>query len=265
MKYTKRKKYVQLETWSSPEVKNYIQRGKRLVIIPVGSFEQHGPHAPLGTDTFICVEVSHRIAMNLGGLVLPPVWFGVSDEHMDYAGTVTLSPTTLCNLLVDIVLSLKASGYKDIVILNGHGSNEDTLHLVKEQVEDKAGQELKLLVLSYWDKLPGKERKQLSSLEWGLHANEFETSIISSIYPSMVKKMKGIKNFPELSPVQKSQLNEILFRDLIKGSNGVWGDPTQASIKKGSALMALIELTLTNYLLEVLIFHNTDPNCQLGN
>ncbi|MDA8236148.1 MAG: creatininase family protein [Clostridia bacterium] len=250
MKYTKRMKYLKMETWSSPEASNFVQRGNRPVIIPVGSFEQHGPHAPLGTDTFICLEVCHRIAMRIGAVLLPPVWFGVSDEHMDYTGTITLSPNTLCNLLVEIVLSLNTGGFKDIVILNGHSGNLGALKMFKEQVNDKVRKETNLLVLSYWDKLPDKESKQLSSLEWGLHANEFETSIISSIYPYMVKKMKGISHFPELSPTQKSGFNNTSFKDLMKGSNGVWGDPTQASIKKGKSLMSLIELTLTNYLLE---------------
>lgn len=252
MNYMKRIKSAQLEMWSSPEVKRHTQKDNRLAIIPVGSFEQHGPHCPLGTDTFISTEVSHRIALKLGGVVVPPVWFGVSDEHMDFAGTITVSPEILVALLAEITISLAASGFDNILIINGHGSNEPHLKTVDEKVREKAGRDIKITVLSYWDELPEKERQQLSSLEWGLHANEFETSIISAIFPSLVKKMKGIANFPDTSALKNQDLNEKLFKHLMKDTNGVWGDPERASIKKGRSLLAKIELSLTNCLTRVL-------------
>lgn len=259
MKYRKRiVKSVQLETWSSAEVKTHLQLDNRLAIVPVGSFEQHGPHAPLGTDTFISVEVSYRLAQRLGAVVVPPVWFGISDEHMDFAGTITVSPDTLCNLMADIVISLKAGGFNDILILNGHAGNEPHLSCVRDMVTQKSGQEINLLIKSYWEELPEGEKKKLSSLEWGLHANEFETSVIAAILPATVKKIKDTGNFPDMSTLNGQDMNEKVFKNLIKNSNGVWGDPTRASIKRGRALLAQIELTLTNYLAKELKLSNSD-------
>lgn len=248
---------MQLETWSSPEVKQYLQKDNNLAIFPVGSFEQHGPHAPLGTDTFIAYEISRRIAQKLGAVVLPPVWYSVSGEHMDFAGTITVSPDTLISLVSEVVISLQASGFTNILILNGHGTNERYLNAARKRVIEKTGKKVNLMVISYWDKLPEKEKQKLCSLEWGLHANEFETSIITAILPSIVKKLKDIANFPDLSGID-GEINEQIFKKLIKGSNGVWGDPGRASIKKGRSLLALLELTLVNFLNQTVKFSFLD-------
>lgn len=168
MNYRKpRVKSVQLETWTSPEVKNHVNKNG-LAIIPLGSFEQHGPHAPLGTDTFISLEVSNRLAKRLDSVVLPPIWYGISDEHMDFAGTITVSPETLTNLIGDIVVSLMASGFTKFLIINGHPGNIQYFDLIKEKLYKKASRKTELLIVSYWDKLPDNERNRLSSLEWGL-------------------------------------------------------------------------------------------------
>ena len=98
----------------------------------------------------------------------------------------------------------------------------------------------------------------MSSLEWGLHANEFETSVIAAIFPSMVKKIKDIDNFPDISSINTQEMNGKLFKNLIKNSNGVWGNPTRASIKIGRSLLAQIELTLTNYLIRELELANSE-------
>lgn len=265
MNYRKpRVKSVQLETWTSPEVKNYVNKNG-LAIIPLGSFEQHGPHAPLGTDTFISLEVSNRLAKRLDSVVLPPIWYGISDEHMDFAGTITVSPETLTNLIVDIVVSLMASGFAKFLIINGHAGNIQYFDLIKEKLYKKASRKTELLIVSYWDKLPDNERNRLSSLEWGLHANEFETSIISAIFPGMVKKLRDIRNFPDLSVIDNQEINEKVFRRLIKDSNGVWGDPEQASVKKGRALLATIELTLSNYLIHALKIKNPKVKRNVSN
>lgn len=266
MNYRKRtERSVQLETLTSQEVRCLTEKDNNLAFIPLGSFEQHGPHAPLGTDTFISREISMRLARKLGGVVVPPISFGVSDEHMDFPGTITISPATLGNLLMDIIKSLISGGFNKIVILNGHGTNEQILVKIREKIEWDAGLKNTVIAISYWDRLPENERNKLSSLEWGLHANEFETSIITAIVPSMVKKLKDIKHFPDTSKLKGQEIDEKVFRQLIKDSNGVWGDPGQASIKKGRALLAVIELTLANYLIQIFKLSDSTSGRQLGN
>jgi len=241
---------VQLEEWSSPEVLDHLRVSDRLVIIPLGSFEQHGPHAPLGTDTFICYEICLRLARKLNGVTVPPVWFSVSEEHMDFAGTITISPETFCNYMSDIILSLERGGFRKILVLNGHGTNESYFPLIQAKVEKGlSGEgELEVLFLSYWTALPPNERDYLGSLKWGLHANAFETSLILAILPELVKNIKNSSHFPDVSGLDVNDLDAVLFRSLIEGSNGVWGDPTNASVEKGESLLARIESSLANIL-----------------
>ncbi len=246
---------MQLETWSSPELKTYLEKGKRVAIIPVGAVEQHGPHAPLGTDTMICVEISRRIACNLGGIVIPPVWFGVSVEHMDFSGTITIDPETFCQLIINLVHSLAASGFCKIVVLNGHGTNEQYFATIQAAVirsnhQNQFAEPLELECLSYWSKLLPREKDLLGSMEWGFHANAYETSIVAAIWPGLVKMLKNTGNFPDITKFKDRCLDENMFREIIKGTNGVWGDPAQASINKGRVLLKRIELTLTEFLIQ---------------
>lgn len=241
----------QLETWSSCQVQDQIKSVSRLVIIPLGSFEQHGPHAPLGTDTFICWEVCQRLARKLNGFSIPPIWYSVSEEHMDFAGTITISPETFCNYVSDIILSLALGGFTKILALNGHGSNEAYFAPIRTKVQEKFTGELNLQLLSYWTALSNEERDYLCSFQWGLHANAFETSVMSAISPGLVKKIGNCSHFPDVSGLNLGDLDANQFRNLIKGSNGVWGDPGQASMKKGRSLLASIDQSLAQYVTEV--------------
>ncbi|KUO77134.1 MAG: hypothetical protein APF81_21490 [Desulfosporosinus sp. BRH_c37] len=243
-----RQSLQQLETWTSPEVQNHDREVHKFVIIPLGSFEQHGPHAPLGTDTFIGWEICQRLASKLNGVTVPPVWFSVSEEHMDFAGTITIKPETFCDYVSDIIFSLARGGFTKILVLNGHGTNETYFPQIYAKVKEGYKGELNLLLLSYWTALPIKEREYLCSLQWGLHANAFETSVILAIFPSLVRKVKNCSHFPDVSGLDVKDLDAIHFRSLLKNSNGVWGDPSKATLRKGQTLLASIEETLSSYV-----------------
>jgi len=99
----------------------------RVVILPVGSFEQHGPYLPYETDSLVACEVAKRLGARLRAPVLPPLNYGVSTEHMGFPGTVTLEPTTLCLILRDILASLAEHGVELVIVVNGHGGNKHVL------------------------------------------------------------------------------------------------------------------------------------------
>ncbi|MEM2914175.1 MAG: creatininase family protein, partial [Candidatus Bathyarchaeia archaeon] len=93
-------------------------------ILPIGSIEQHGPHLPLGTDWMIVEEIARKVAEKLGNCyLLPAIPYGNSQEHLDFPGTVTLKPSTLAQVVRDIVMSLYLNGLKKIIIIQGHGGN----------------------------------------------------------------------------------------------------------------------------------------------
>lgn len=115
-----------LENLSYPEVEDYLME-KKIVLVPVGSVEQHSPYGLIGTD-FIAAEFIARAAgESMGVLVAPTITYGVSPHHMAFKGTVTFSPDTMIAVISDIVRSLVTHGFETIFFVNGHGGNVSTI------------------------------------------------------------------------------------------------------------------------------------------
>lgn len=124
-------------TWQ--EVASYLER-KDIVLIPVGSTEQHGPHLPLGVDALVAQRLAEDAARRADVLVAPPIWFGWAPQHMGFAGTVTLRAETLTALIEDVCLSLIHHGFRRIVIVNGHRiANLPPLQVAVARVRHKTG------------------------------------------------------------------------------------------------------------------------------
>src|SRR5690349_13991646 len=105
---------VWLNELTSDDVEAYLKRDDT-IIVPIGATETHGPHLPLGTDTFEAVDYSEGIARAAGVLVTPPIWFGDSPHHMGRPGTISIASQTLIDLLKDVYRSLIHHGFTRIV------------------------------------------------------------------------------------------------------------------------------------------------------
>ena len=118
-------KTVFLGEMTNPEIEKHLAaRGSNpLVMIPIGSTEQHGPHGPLLTDTFIPTEVCRRVAGQIGALVAPSVPYGLSYPHKGFTGVVYLRMSTFAALVEDLCLQFATMGFKRIVFVNGHYDN----------------------------------------------------------------------------------------------------------------------------------------------
>src|SRR6266540_6245 len=99
------------------------ERAARVALLPVGSFEQHGPFLPLATDTVVAMTVARAIGAITPMLQLPPVTISCSHEHAAWSGTVSISAATLFAVVNDVAESVRRSGVERLVIVNGHGGN----------------------------------------------------------------------------------------------------------------------------------------------
>src|ERR671934_1497020 len=93
------------------QVEEYLDGGNELVLVPTGSTEQHGPHAPLSTDVIIPTEVCRRVATRLGALVAPAVNYGISAAHRGFRGLAYLTPPTFDAVIQDVAFSLAEAGF----------------------------------------------------------------------------------------------------------------------------------------------------------
>ncbi len=98
-----------------------ITKNIKMVILPIGACEQHGPHLPLGVDTIDCYEIAKRVSAKTGVPVIPPIIYGVSQSHGKFPGTISIRPETMIKMICEICEWLyNNSGIRKILLLNGH-------------------------------------------------------------------------------------------------------------------------------------------------
>jgi creatinine amidohydrolase len=142
------------------------------ILVPVGSTEQHGPHAPLGTDTYTADFVANIIAEKSKILVLPTIPIGVSDHHRQFTGTLWVPSRLFHDYMVAVILSAASHGWRKFLIVNGHGGNTPSLREVCEELRRRHGI-FAAVVNAYPPKMDG-------------HAGRDETSIMLHIHPDLV-------------------------------------------------------------------------------
>ncbi|GGS86484.1 MULTISPECIES: creatininase family protein [Streptomyces] len=156
-----------------------------VAVLPVGSYEQHGPYLPLITDTAIACIIAREIAAAYPVLVLPPISIACSHEHGTWPGTVSISARTLHAVITDIAASLEASGIHKLVLVNAHGGNYVLSNIVQEA--NLTEPRMSLFPQSReWSR--AREHAGLSSSAHDdMHAGEIETSILLHAEPSLVR------------------------------------------------------------------------------
>lgn len=218
-----------------------------LVILPIGSTEQHGPHLPVDTDAYYASEIARRAAARAGNaLVTPPVSFGVSPEHQDFHGTLSLRIETFLNLLRDICDSLVIQGFRKIVLLNGHGTNAPLIAAFNYDFMRTHG--VSLASMSWFDLIPVDELREI--LEGGSggsdHAGEFETSVALHLRPELVRRERAFADYGDED--HKRAITSFGMRGMFDPGvaviaahslrqSGVNGDPTLATAEKGRLIL----------------------------
>src|ERR1700722_458630 len=165
-----------LENLTWPEVKR-LKPATKVVVLPLGSFEQHGHHLPLTTDTDIVTAVARGVERRHAKkiLCLPTLWPGHSTHHLNFPGTLSVSQMPYIQLVVELGRSIAEMGAKKIFLLNGHGGNDVPLRAAVRELKSEFPS-VRVVFASYWSLANQSIRDVRESPSGGLgHACEMET------------------------------------------------------------------------------------------
>jgi creatinine amidohydrolase len=243
------------------EIKEAAQKD-RVAVLPVATYEDHGPHLPVDTDVVLCTGICERAVARIPeeAVLAPAVPHGYSPHHMDFHGTLTIAWDTFIRYVKDVCCSLAHHGFKRILVVNGHGSNASPLDLAARLSIIEYQGRILCASVNHWDLRRAKEvGKALRESDYGgtSHAGEYETSLYLALKPELVDMSKAVD---ERSPLSPSFRTDLLAGTHPQGSgarlvpywsvqtaSGVLGDATKASREKGekfleAAVQGLVEL-----------------------
>ena len=225
---------LELDKLTWPEVRSELEAGRDTVVVAFGATEQHGPHMPLATDALIGDELARAVAERLDAFVAPTVRVGCSSHHLDFPGTLSLEDETFHAIVADLVRSLVRGGFRRVVLVPTHGGNFAPLAAAIERLGEVEGVQVAALTdLTSLLRIAtiGQEEHGVPLGEGGLHAGEWETSMLLAIHPELVKMDRAEAGYT-------GDLREGIERMFTGGTkavaeNGTVGDPAKASADHG--------------------------------
>jgi creatinine amidohydrolase len=199
-----------------------------IIAVPIGSFEQHGPHLPLDTDTRIANALAEGLVASFEPgdvLIGPTLTMSSSGEHAGFPGTLSIGADVVEHLVVELVRSADWSG--GVVLINGHGGNARP---VQRAVNTLLGEGRR--VLAWWPHIRNGDA----------HAGESETSMMLAIAPALVRMTKAEAGRPEplVDLIDELRANGVR----AVSPNGVLGDPRKATASHGKALLTRLIIDL---------------------
>ena len=235
---TRFKRKDKIKTWGLAVAKRSSHRKATVAVLPVGSFEQHGPYLPLVTDTVIACTIAKQIAATYPVQPLPPVTISCSHEHAAWPGTVSISARTLYSVVRDIADALRLSGIQNLVLVNGHGGNYVLANIVQEA---RGGMALFPGVRD-WETARAAAGIETSA-DSDMHAGELETSILLHAHPNLVKAGHGTGDW-----LADERRHLLTLGMAPYTESGVVGRPSLASARKGEKLLAELVESFGEYL-----------------
>ncbi len=208
-------------------------RGATVAVLPVGSFEQHGSHLPLITDTVVACAIASAISERYDLLLLPPVTISCSQEHAAFAGTVSIRAQTLIAVVEDIAESLAHQGVRGLVLVNGHGGN----YVLSNVVQQANVGDVRMALFP--GKLDWQAAHDAAGIETDLtadmHGGEVETALLLHVAPELVGDGYADED------VDAGKRPHLLMLGVEGYSkSGIVGRPSMASPDEGERLLAAL-------------------------
>ena len=207
---------------------------RAVLLVPVGSCEQHGPHLPLGTDAMIATAICDRVVRRVAGTVVAPaLTVTASGEHAGFPGTLSIGTDVTAQVIVEIARSADWSA--GIVLVNGHGGNHEAVERAVSLIRREGRR-----VLAWWPRFPGGDA----------HAGRTETSLMLAIRPDLVRGDRVAPGDARPSAEIASTLREGGVAAV--SPSGVLGDPTAATLSEGIRLLDTLVDDLTRLIAPIL-------------
>jgi creatinine amidohydrolase len=221
------------ELMTSPEIADAVAKGMDLALLPVGATEQHGPHLATGCDTISPEEIAWRVSERTGVVVLPALPYGISLGHTSHwAGTVSLHPQTLTQVVLEIARWVIASGFSKLIMLNGNGPNVPALESARIQLRYEFPR-CRFRVLSLFDCSQRVQQHYFSDAS-DIHANRGETSLLLHVRRQAVRP-EAVVDEEDITP------GKVFSYDMPSTTkSGVVGRPSLASPEDGAHLTQML-------------------------
>ena len=250
--------------WSQLTTRDFaaLDPATTVAVLPLGATEQHGPHLPLGVDsTLVDGIVAAALPLlpdSVSALFLPTQHIGLSPEHANFPGTLTLSSETLIRLWKDIGAGVARAGVRKLVLFNAHGGHVGAMDVVARELRIAQG----LIVYGVsWFNLPLDEANALFSSDehrFGVHAGDVETSMMLALAPAQVRMSQArdfgsasrdrSAHYPILGNGRSAKLGWAM-EDY--NAAGAAGNAANATAGKGEAVVAAAAAQLALLLAEV--------------
>jgi creatinine amidohydrolase len=217
-----------------------------IAVLPLAATEQHGPHLPLRTDVPIAeaylARVRELLPETIPATFLPVEEIGISTEHTDYPGTLTLSPEAALRKWSEIGDNVARAGLKKLVLVSSHGGNSAAMSIIAQELRARRGM---LAVTTAWSRFGAPDGVfTAQELRHGIHGGAVETSIMLARYPREVRR-EAVANFVPSSIAIEQHYRRLsthrpapfAWQAQDLHVSGAAGDATQASAEKGERLL----------------------------
>ena len=236
-------RYFAYLTWQ--QIQTMTNKENTVIIQPIGAIEQHGHHLPLVVDAAISQGVLGKalglLNEEIPAFALPTLYYGKSNEHDGFPGTISLSAKTLLSLLEEMASSIYQAGFRKLILMNSHGGQPQIMEIIARDLHQKYA-DLAVFPFFTWN-VPNITNELLTKKEQelGIHGGDAETSLMLALLPKQVNMDLAVKEYPrDLAPNSLLSIEgKLPFAWLTKdlSSSGVMGDATVASKEKGDRIL----------------------------
>lgn len=227
------------EELTAPDFVQAVEKSAKTCILPIGVFEKHGAHIPMGSDLFQARDFAIRAAEKEYTVVFPWYYFSQINEARHQPGTIAYSPELIWKVLQETLNELARNGFEKIIIVNGHGGNNDFLHYFgMAQLSERRSYNLYL----FQPKIDAETEKKVEDLTqvdpYNAHAGNDESSVMKALKPDLVHLDRA---------TQQSGINQDRLKNLPFTYTGIWwyasypnhygGDGSKANAQAGELII----------------------------